>query len=301
MIEKFKPLLATPVDFSKQRYPTLLSPKYDGIRAIIRDSFAMTRSLKLIPNKYVQQCIGDYSLEGFDGELCVGEPFDKNVYQATNSGVMSKDGEPDFKFYVFDLVPDDLRTPYNERADMLTGRISGLDAEFKQRIVHVPQLYCYNEEEVIAEEEQVLDLGYEGVMLRSPAGVYKLGRATPNGQELNKVKRFTDSEARIIGFECLMRNGNEATKDALGHTERSSHKANLIPTELLGNLLVEDIYSGVRFSIGTGFSLAQRQAFWANKDNLIGKLVKYKSFAIGVVDKPRFPVFLGFRDPKDLA
>jgi len=35
-------------------------------------------------------------------------------------------------------------------------------------------------------------------------------------------------------------------------------------------------------------------------DNLMGKVVKYKSQPTGVKDKPRFPVFLGFRDKVDM-
>jgi hypothetical protein len=32
----------------------------------------------------------------------------------------------------------------------------------------------------------------------------------------------------------------------------------------------------------------------------MGKVVKYKSQPTGVKDKPRFPVFLGFRDVVDM-
>jgi DNA ligase-1 len=33
---------------------------------------------------------------------------------------------------------------------------------------------------------------------------------------------------------------------------------------------------------------------------LAGKIAKYKHFEVGVKEAPRFPVFLGFRNPLDM-
>jgi DNA ligase-1 len=99
----------------------------------------------------------------------------------------------------------------------------------------------------------------------------------------------------VLGFEEQMRNDNEAKKDALGRTERSSHKENRHGKGTLGALKVRDLATGVRFDIGTGFTDAERQAIWDNQDEWFGAEVKYKSQPVGVKDKPRFPVFLGRR------
>jgi DNA ligase-1 len=69
----------------------------------------------------------------------------------------------------------------------------------------------------------------------------------------------------------------------------------------LGSLLVRDLKSKVEFEIGTGFTEQQRVELWLDRMNLRGKLVKYKSQPVGVKDKPRFPVFLGWRDRRDLS
>ena len=50
--------------------------------------------------------------------------------------------------------------------------------------------------------------------------------------------------------------------------------------------------------VGTGFDAADRAEFW--EQDMRGKIVKYKSFSIGVKDKPRFPSFLGLRSEIDL-
>ena len=61
-----------------------------------------------------------------------------------------------------------------------------------------------------------------------------------------------------------------------------------------------DLESGVEFQVGSGFDAAQRKDFWSRRETLRGKIIKYKSFKIGVKDKPRHPIFLGFRDKADM-
>lgn len=63
--------------------------------------------------------------------------------------------------------------------------------------------------------------------------------------------------------------------------------------------LVCALPGGIKFSIGSGFTQEEREAFWAIRDKLPGRLVKYKYFPVGVKDRPRFPVYLGWRDPID--
>src|SRR5690606_40344965 len=116
-----------------------------------------------------------------------------------------------------------------------------------------------------------------GVMLRHPDGPYKHGRSTTKEGWLLKVKRFEDSEAQVIGYSEAQHNANEAKRNELGQLERSSHKAGKVGKQTLGALAVKDLKTGVEFDIGTGFTESQRQLLWAMGDNLMGKVVKYKS------------------------
>lgn len=75
--------------------------------------------------------------------------------------------------------------------------------------------------------------GYEGTILRSPSGLYKYGRSTVKEAYLLKMKIFQDEEFEVVGFIEMNHNRNEATKDALGNTERSSHRENMIPSGTL--------------------------------------------------------------------
>jgi DNA ligase-1 len=137
--------------------------------------------------------------------------------------------------------------------------------------------------------------GYEGVILRAPHAPYKFGRSTVREGYLLKVKRFQDSEAQIIGYEEEMHNGNEATINALGYTERSSHAENRTGKGTLGALVVRDLVTKVEFKIGTGFTPAERLKIWALRHEHLDDVVKYRFFPVGVKDKPRHPSFLGFR------
>ena len=137
-------------------------------------------------------------------------------------------------------------------------------------------------------------------MVRSIDGTYKFGRSTLRDGILGKLKRFTDAEYKVVDFQERMHNANEATTNALGHTERSSHKENKVGRGDLGALVLETA-DGQRFNCGTGFDDAARSEIWNNRDQYLGRWAKIKSFLIGVKDLPRFPVFLGWRDPIDMG
>ena len=294
--KKFRPMLsATVAEVAALRFPLLASHKLDGIRALVRGGVVVSRNLKPIPNRYVQALFGREEYEGLDGELLVGDPTDPTAFLGTTSAVMSRDGEPDVYLHVFDDVTEpDL--PFRERYVRLQRRLGG-------RAVLVAQVPVSSVAEVEEFERSALDAGHEGIMLRSFDGPYKFGRGTLSKQDLMKLKRFEDAEARVIGLEELLHNSNEATVGLLGQTERGHSKAGMVGMGTLGALQVVGVggrWDGVAFNIGSGFDAATRQAIWDAGDAWVGHLVKFKFFPLGSKDAPRFPIFLGERHPDDL-
>lgn len=297
-------MLASPIkDVTKDvTYPAFVSTKLDGVRCVIVDGVAMSRSMKPIPSVIVQDVLGHSELNGLDGELIVGHPNSPSVYRDTIRGVMSKDnieefsGVANFLYFVFDdASPDKHTVPYRERLDALRAR-TGLPSQ----VIILDQALVRTEEELLAFEERFLADGYEGVMVRSPDGLYLEKRSSLRDKTILKLKRFSDSEAEILGFDEQMHNANPATLDNLGRMTHSSHLSGMEGKGTLGALQVRDIVSNVHFSIGTGMDDELRAKIWENKDAYLGKLVKYKFFQIGVKDLPRFPVFVGFRSAIDL-
>jgi DNA ligase-1 len=111
--------------------------------------------------------------------------------------------------------------------------------------------------------DRIESMGGEGLMLRQPGSLYEAGRS----HTLLKVKRFQDTEARVI-------------KHLPG---AGRHKGRL------GALLVE-LAGGTRFSVGTGFSDAQRE-----NPPAIGSVITFRFQELTDGGVPRFPSFVRVR------
>ena len=298
-MSNFKPMLSGSVeDASALKLPLLASVKLDGIRAMVINGVLVSRNLKPIPNTYAQKLFGKRMFEGLDGELIVGKAGDPDVFRRTSSGVMSVDGQPDVYFHVFDCMSEP-ELPFIARWEHARHTSDKSD-----RVIVVPQVMISVPAQLDEFEAAALGDGYEGVMLRSANAPYKYGRGTVKAQDLMKLKRFADAEARVVGFEEQMHNTNEAKRDALGHTERSSKKAGMVGKGTLGALKVvgvNGVYKGVAFNIGTGFDDALRAEIWANQPRWQGAVVKFKYFPSGSKEAPRFPVYLGQRSKGDMS
>lgn len=325
-IEQFRPMLSASLPSSKANVPTdeqvmrdlkrldwsqgfLVSPKMDGIRAVNHPSLGLvSRTLKPIPNRFIQQTIRSLGslVEYNDGELISGKIEDFVGYNDCQSQIMSEAGSREFTYCLFDTVAfPDKRFDYRNRLlkEQFESRMS---QEYNGVPFHVEWLHqklVMSIEELLEVEAEAISLGYEGVIMRHPAVGYKNGRSTFLQQGMIKLKRFIDAEAKIIGFEELKRNTNEPTIDKLGYQKRSAHLAGKLAANTLGKFVVEGIngeWTGVQFECGSGLDDATRDLVWRNRDAYLGKLIKYKYQASGSKDKPRSPIFLGFRHAEDM-
>lgn len=296
-----KPMLACPAPnyLNTLRYPVLVSEKLDGIRCVIKDGVALSRTLKPIRNKYIQSVLGKPCYNGLDGELIIGDPTAKDCMRATNSGVMSIEGTPDFKYFVFDIW-DRPGINYKNVVQTLESRRSIYSNN--PHITILSQRLCYNADTLTAYEDNALSAGYEGLIVRCPNSYYKFGRATQKEGVFYKLKRFTQDEAVVVGYKPLLKNDNDAAINALGYTQRSAAMSGKIEMPLLGALTLKALHDGeiVTFDIGTGFTFNERYDLWLERRSLIGKIVTYKYFSVGIKEKPRQPVFVSFRDIDDL-
>lgn len=290
-----KPMLAaTCKDMSKLKFPAYASPKLDGVRALKIGKKLLSRKLKEIPNEYVKKIFANLP-EGLDGELIMGVPTAKGACRNTVSAVMRHTGEcKNIMYYVF----DDFKAKGG--FELRICNLQTLEAKFKNVKV-VPQKLVYTLAELIAYEKDLLRWGYEGVMLRAVSSPYKQGRSTLREGYLIKVKKFVDDEALVLGTYERMHNTNEAKKNKLGHTERSTAKAGKKPMGQLGGFFARG-KDGVEFKIGgfLGFTNEDRIKMWKEKDSLVGKWAKFRHFPYGKKTKPRLPIFIGFRDPIDM-
>lgn len=312
------PMLASDWDQSKVRFPLLGQPKIDGVRALNLHGALQARSLKLHANRFTTNFYSHPHFVGFDGEMAAAHERDPDLCRKTTSALSTIEGSPFTLWWLFDyLAPEARQLPYYTRYLMLEARVSELQ-RFPGQYLNashlrvVPQRRIETLEELLAYDDENLDLGYEGTILRDPNGLHKAGRSTVREGGLLRIKRFLDGEAMITGVTEGEENGNVAQTNELGLQFRSTHKANMIPNGMIGNITavaLADIMDGKRKVIEKGQTLTispgnmphdQRRYFFQHQHLFVGKVCKFKFFPKGIKDKPRFPTFVSLRSQEDM-
>ena len=118
---------------------------------------------------------------------------------------------------------------------------------------------------------------------------YHEDKRDPN---LIKVKPFQQSEAIIIGFEEEKYGKNLKTvpEHLWGTTKGRAGKLKV-------HGLANTPFSDKEWSIGSGLTHEQRQDIYDNfEENWNNKIITFKYLESGTKNKPRHPVFLGFRE-----
>jgi len=282
-----RPILAFNLEdwSSPIRLPVLASPKLDGFRVLITGQGAMTRFLNPLPNLFVRRQLEGLP-PGLDGELMGSGSF----YEAASAFKKLK-GEPSFTFFVFDYVKgwEDLQKPYRLRLQDLN------ELELPSFCKILPQRFCHTIKDLQEAMETFVAQGHEGVCFRFVDSPYKFGRSTLKEGYLIKYKPFVEAKAEVLDAFPLMHNLNPKEVNALGLTERSSSRCNLVQDEtLLGSLLVRTAGFSQPFFIGSGFSMSMRARLMKEHKagRLIGSTVPFKYMEYGCKDAPRHPVFL---------
>lgn len=281
--------------WEKLQYPLLGSPKLDGIRGVVSaDMFLMSRTWIQLPSYQAQELFT--SVPYLDGELIEGCETDFDVYNRTQSHIMSENKPGDLSYHIFDYAhPDYHHLPFYERHLMAQRLIEGRNEPFKI-VPHVP---IENEEELLEYEQAQVTLGFEGIMLRTLNGRYKPGRATINEGIIYKLKRFLDAEGIVVGFIEREINTNEQLRDERGYAKRSSAKAGMRGAGTLGKFIVD--FNGQEINVGPGtFKHSELQKIWDNRDAYLQRILKFRYFAHGIKDAPRHARATGWRDQIDL-
>ena len=229
-----------------------MSEKLDGVRAYWDGKQFLSRqgNLFLAPEWFT----AGLPETPLDGELWL----DRKAFQRTVSIVRRQDRSEhwkELKYVVFDAPA--LATKFEERVAFLQETLTRLKSQFVT--IH-QQMLCAGIDHLRAELERLDALGAEGLMLREPGSKYEAGRSST----LLKVKKFHDSEARVVGHVA----------GAGRHRGR------------LGALEVE-LADGTQFKVGTGFSDQQRE-----NPPPVGSLITFRYQELSDRGVPRFPSFI---------
>lgn len=244
--------LAVHANFQGTVSAYLISEKLDGVRGYWDGRQMSSRSGRLI-------AIPDWFVDGFptyplDGELWMG----RGTFEQMSS--LARRKQPidaqwrKVKFMVFDLPSHSgsFVERYARASKELNLGSEYLDLIEQKRLDNQHQLDDWLAEVVAADGE--------GLMLHKLSSLYVAGR-NPN---LIKLKPYYDAEARVIAY--------------------SKGKGKLLG--VMGALLVEN-QQGVRFKLGTGFSMEERRL-----PPEIGSTVTYQYSGLTQKGTPRFARFL---------
>lgn len=295
----FKDIYDIRPELNNLSYPILASPKIDGIRFLRPgNDGARSRSWKLLPNKKLQRLVENEHFAWLDGEVIVGEDAAApGLFNRTQSAVMTADDQSPLTIFIFDHFYHQTAW-FNNRTETAKSCVKELNELGIANVKYLQHIVLENPDEVLVYEQDALEIGFEGIMLRRMLAPYKFGRSTLKEQGLIKIKRFIDEEAEIIGFEELKRNQNEATKNAFGLQVRGHSIHGKVAANTLGKFILRNAKWG-KFACGSGLDDALRDKVWQNKEAYLGKLVTYKYQPHGIKEKPRSPIFKGFRSEVD--
>lgn len=313
-----KPQLAEDAILEKVKFPCIVQPKIDGVRALNLNGTLTGRSLKPFEGFGITERFSGDRYLGLDGEMILGtKPNCTNRLCSLTTGAMGRfqgvTEMPDLQWNVFDIVTSGtVNQSYNDRYWHLARRVDHLHDE---RVKLVQRHDAINRHQLDLLISEFFDAGYEGVIIRNPNAPYKPGRATQKGQELWRVKSWADAEILVTGITEGEVNMNEAKKNALGRTERSSAKAGMVPNGQVGSIqgvLLADFHCPItgkllfpkdlEITVGSGeMTVAEAERYFKNPKQIIGHIVKFKHMTHGVKDKPRFPTYISHRLPQDMT
>jgi DNA ligase-1 len=261
---------------AKWELPYLVQPKLDGVRCRAKrcaaDKYILLSSeeKEIISMPHISMALNKmhYKPDELDGELyCHHMPFEEIVSRTSRTANVHS-GYEDIRYYIFDIVDE---TPQHIR----TINLMGMKEHINPPLKIVPTEVCSNLDEILRTYDKFVGLGYEGIIVRHISGLYTRRRSI----YVMKFKPKKDDYYTIINYK----------------EEYSIHGE---PKGRLGALIcASSTVAEESFAVGTGFTDAQREALWTERDKLIGKLahVKYQHITTGK-GVPRFPVFISIID-----
>lgn len=293
----FKPMLAAEAILGHIHYPKIALPKLNGVRGINQDGKLMARSLKPIENLFTRSLFSKESMTNFDGELVVGDFRDEEVFVKSTSGIGSINGEPDVRWYLFDMFHPNVE--YEDRLEILAETVAR-----KARhpcIEMIPYRRVRSDQELLKYSDMVLSQGYEGLVLRDPRAVYKQGRSTAKEGGFLRFCPWKTSEAVILEILEGEVNNNVSKLNELGFLHKSSHKANKVGSGMAGSFLAKDLKTEIEFKMPVPTVKMQQDA-WRNPNKYLQRIAHYKfKPAVKIGGKPRFSQLVGWRESWDMS
>lgn len=265
------PMLAH--DFNKRgksiTFPCYVQRKYDGTRCVaVPQTGLYSRNRKRYP--HLEHILADLAALPpsliLDGELYSDElTFQEIVGLVKRETLKAGDAEKQqkIKFHVYDIISD---SPYEERKCRLEALF---DSRKFKYISMVETDECAAKTDLKALHDKYVAEGYEGIMLRNPAGAYKVGQRST---DLQKYKEFEDAEYEVTDFK----EGEGAEKGCV--------------------IWICKTATGQAFACRPRGTREERAELFSSGDAYVGKKLTVRYQELSDDGIPRFPVGIAFRD-----
>lgn len=312
----YEPLLAAPLlppnvvhsdstileAMSHLRYPVWATLKKDGVRAIRLDGTLKSRTRKLIPNRLI--CERSLIMPGgFDVELWNPTIEFNDISGIVRTQESTQKEANSIEFHVLDCFSSN---HYNERMF----NIKNIMKDMPSYVKFDEGEHCYNPKDLFNlllkyEQEKGEGICFRTLLSPYPQKHPAQNRSTLKEQYLVKYSRMIYDEAIIVGFEEQMENGNPEKRNATGKMKRQTNQNNMYPKGTLGALVVTQdicpaqaigVSTAKTFRVAAGFTDRLRQEIWNHKDRYWGQQITFKHKPHGRLNKPRSPIFHGFRE-----
>lgn len=281
LIPTFDLMLGTPIDKCKLNGDEFisLSHKLNGTRCAFVNGKLMTRQgkeyvgLDHIINEISELNLSDYFI---DGELIYKNEeglSDSEAFQKGTGIAMSKDADKScLKLVIFEIFePSNSNINYSTRSKNLI-KFNEQFSDAKHIEFLTPLYQGYGHSEIWKWLDYAEENDWEGIMINLDTP-YEFKRT----KNLIKVKKFHTCDIPCVGVE----EGSGRNKGRLGALI-CKYKDNLV-------------------NVGSGFSDEQREYFWDNQEEVIGRIVevKYKETTKDKktgLESLQFPVFVILRE-----
>lgn len=281
-----KPMLAKLYNPKKTKLPQYGQPKLDGVRAMAywedgkvvlqsRGGKFYTGAHEVVAD--LEQWLPQDSM--LDGELYI---HGVSCQVIVSYAKKRKEGSEKLQYHVYDypIVEGDESLIFKDRNNCLANLIYEMNqnhhgAAGSKHIKHVNTELLHAQSSIDGYEKDRLEEGYEGIMLRDPAGIYQFGYRS---SELVKLKRFEDAEFEVV--ECY---------PGIGKFDK-----------LALFLLKNDNGTDQTFEVAAPGDFEERAQFLIDGPKYIGRKLTVQFQGRTDSGIPRFPVGKLFREDEDL-
>ena len=308
--DEFHPMLYPneSVSYDVITKPYMVSYKMDGLRCVFKNGHMLSRSLKEIPNKQLQERFAHLKKmsiehdEIYDGELYSDElTFQEITHFCMSDDLKSEELPESIKFYCFDLINGEAINDEN-KTEIASVRYEHIKEMEKLNIpffIAVNQTLIEIPEEVENIFKTAVDAGFEGLIIKNPNSKYVYKRVTSKSGDGYKYKPYRTYDAQIIGVEQATKVDPTAERkvNELGYHKTSQKKDDRILIDKASAFLVR--LGDKTLKVTLAMKDSEKEEVWKNRDKYTGKWIEFKGMDVRAKDVPRHPVHVRMRPDLD--